>query len=109
MNLHDDQFDDPALRSAIRRACMGPGGAPLALRRRVEALLAEGAGAAAVMRAPLRRGWPTWTGGSPAKTLAAAAACFLAVGVAVVQIWATLGPQPAPVRISRVSFPITVA
>jgi hypothetical protein len=48
-------------------------------------------------------------GSSPARTLAAAAACFLAVGVAVVQIWATFGPQPGPTPVARVAFPVSSA
>src|SRR2546426_505740 len=108
MSMPDDEFDDPTLRSAVRRACTGPGTAPPALRRRVEVLLVGSTGAAEVTTRP-RRGWPVWMGASPARTLAAAAACFLAVGVAVVQIWATFGPQPGPTPVARVSFPVSAA
>jgi hypothetical protein len=114
MNQHDphesDEFEDPALRSAIRRACRGPA-APARLRERIEALMAAGAGVAPRVNRPSHGGrarWAEWIGASLLKTAAAAAVCFIAVGLASVQIWATFRPEPRPVSTPRVAFPVSL-
>jgi len=106
MNEQDSEFEDPALRGAVRRAC-GRQTAPPELRRRVEGLMGAAMAAAPVeARAPRR--WPNWIGATPLKFAAAAAVCFIAVGVAGMQAWDTFGPQPTPPRVQRVSFPVSM-
>ena len=96
------QFDDPALRAAIRTA-VGSESAPPALRRRVAALLAAEASAASVAtaqgEASIGRTRPhsRWAELRSPRTLAIAAAALLAVGFAVVQIITFFGwPGTAP-------------
>src|SRR4051812_1230953 len=91
-----DELDDAVLKRAVRRAC-GRQTAPPALRQRIEALFgagtagalagAAGAGSAHAARAaataadssPSRWSLPTYAGSSPWKTLAAPAACLIAL------------------------------
>src|SRR5439155_5593659 len=107
---NENEFDDPALRAAIRRTCRAPV-APPALRERVEALLSAGGATGLTIDRPGRRGgsrWAQWVGASLLKTAAAAAVCFIAIGLASVQIWATFRPEPRPIPTSRVSFPTSL-
>src|SRR5438876_11302136 len=107
MSEPDSEFDDPALRGAVRRACARQT-APPELRRRVEALVGAATAAAAAVETRPARGWPRWMGTAPLKLGAVAAACFIAVGVAAMQVWDTFGPQPTPPIVQRVSFPVSV-
>ena len=93
-----DQFDDPALKQAVRRAFADEGEtAPAALRQRVEALFAAGAVAAAAgsgrARAePIRRSDRSWWGRQlTARNGIAAAIALLAVGFMFWQLRSQLG------------------
>src|SRR3954470_7048403 len=78
-NDDDGHFDDPALRTAIRRAC-GKDAAPAGLRDRVTAMFVGGAaGGPSSLRMPVR-GW------RPFPTLAAAALVLLGVGLIAVEV-----------------------
>ena len=111
MSKEDDLFeDDPALRSAVRRA-LGGETAPADLRRRVEAMLVAAPAAAAASgtsRPPLRLRWPAWMGESPYKTLAAAVVAFLAIGLMFYQSGVFEGGRHANTA-PHVEFPLSVA
>lgn len=130
MTEADDQFDDPALRSAVARAA-GREAAPPELRRKVEALFAGAAtaaaatGAGATAKASAGSTSPTTSdtaasrpaapardrfgADAPFKLIAAAAMVLLAVGLMVVQIRSEFFP-PLPQRAAAdsASFPATL-
>ncbi len=88
------QFDDPALKTALRRA-YGSETAPPALRRRITSQLAE----ASAAHKPVR-----WFGSKPLKTLLAACLAIVAVGVAAYQIRENVFPPEPPVSSSSYGY-----
>ena len=112
------EFEDPALRAAVRKA-LGNEAAPAGLRRRVAALMAaEGLAAPAgwgeAQQAPVGRAQPSsrWAELRNTRTLAIAAVTFIAVGFAVLQIvtffdWP--GSSSSPFAIQPASFPVSFA
>jgi hypothetical protein len=112
-----DQFDDPALKEAVRRAFPRES-APAALRQRVAAIMASGTAAAedATDRGGTRaadrtlrrpdRSW--WSRQFTAKTAVAAAAALVAIGVMVIQIRSAFAPPPAG-GYAATSFPQSFA
>jgi hypothetical protein len=113
MSDSSDEFDDPALKEALRRAFAQSSDetAPPALRRRVEAILSAGAGADAVNRAGddasrlhrPQRSW--WRQQMKPRTAIAAAVALIAVGFMVVQIRSQFGLDQPTVPYVATSFP----
>ena len=121
MSRQDDEIfedaDDPAMRAAVRRA-IGGETAPPALRRRIEAMLATPAIAAASKAArpaskaasvgsPMR--WRLWLAPISARTLAAAVIAFLALGVMFYQVWHFVDYKNGQAPVPKVDFPLAVA
>jgi len=116
MSARPTEFDDPQLRSALRRAMSTqPAAAPPSLRLRVESLMTAAAPAMAAANAndvssgSLRGRWPAWAGESPRKTFAAGIAALIAVSLAGVQIWSAFAPTPRAPEMPPAVFPASVA
>jgi hypothetical protein len=125
MSVTDNEFDDPALREAVRRACVRET-APPELRRRIEGMMTAGGLAAAAAsphvspaapaapsaskpaKTPPSR-WRISLGESPYKTLAAAAIAIIAVSIAAIQIRNSIGPSKSNVPPAAVTFPAAFA
>ena len=94
MDEVQEQFEDPALRSAIRRACAKQP-APWGLREKVSAMMASAAAPVASPEshvpdyAPRPSGWRLSRPSS--KLVAAAAVAFLGLGIAGYQFYETFG------------------
>ena len=105
MDEVQEQFDDPALKGAIRRACDKPT-APPRLREKVMAMMASAPAAASLSSAARDVETPSrWRIPMPSPKVAAAAVlAFITVGFAFMQIareydlFARFTPPPAPAK-----------